>query len=56
MTRLFGGIGFSLRGSVAGVYSPDRIKYPMKRVERNAVKERFKRISWDEATAFVQRN
>jgi trimethylamine-N-oxide reductase (cytochrome c) len=44
------------------VYSPNRIKYPMKRVDwdpngernpQNRGKSKFKRISWDEATDIV---
>jgi anaerobic dimethyl sulfoxide reductase subunit A len=34
------------------VYSPDRIKYPMKRVGKRG-EGKFKRISWDEATSFI---
>lgn len=34
------------------VYSPDRIKYPMKRVGKRG-EGKFKRISWEEATAFI---
>ncbi|MBJ7221306.1 MULTISPECIES: DMSO/selenate family reductase complex A subunit [unclassified Brenneria] len=34
------------------VYSPDRLKYPMKRVGKRG-EGKFKRISWEEATALV---
>ncbi|WP_366542189.1 molybdopterin-dependent oxidoreductase, partial [Salmonella enterica] len=40
------------RSSRWRVYSPDRIKYPMKRVGKRG-EGKFKRISWDEATAFI---
>ena len=34
------------------IYSPDRLKYPMKRVGKRG-EGKFKRISWEEATALV---
>lgn len=40
------------RSSRWRVYSPDRIKYPMKRVGKRG-EGKFKRISWEEATAFI---
>ncbi|EIF8785925.1 molybdopterin-dependent oxidoreductase [Salmonella enterica] len=40
------------RSSRWRVYSQDRIKYPMKRVGKRG-EGKFKRISWDEATAFI---
>lgn len=40
------------RSSRWRVYSPDRIKYPMKRVGKRG-EGKFKRISWNEATALV---
>ncbi|HIE0659575.1 TPA: DMSO/selenate family reductase complex A subunit [Providencia rettgeri] len=40
------------RSSRWRVYSPDRIKYPMKRIGKRG-EGKFKRISWDEATALV---
>ena len=40
------------RSSRWRVYSPDRIKYPMNRVGQRG-EGKFKRISWDEATAFI---
>ncbi len=40
------------RSSRWRVYSPDRIKHPMKRVGKRG-EGKFKRITWDEATAFI---
>ena len=40
------------RSSRWRVYSPDRVKYPMKRVGKRG-EGKFKRISWEEATAFI---
>ncbi len=31
------------------IYHPDRVKYPMKRINEKGVEGRFQRISWDEA-------
>ncbi|NLF12559.1 MAG: molybdopterin-dependent oxidoreductase, partial [Anaerolineaceae bacterium] len=31
------------------IYHPDRVKYPMKRINEKGVAGRFQRISWDEA-------
>jgi anaerobic selenocysteine-containing dehydrogenase len=51
------GIGFKKR-----IYSPNRIKYPLKRVDwdpngerntQNRGKSKYKRISWDEATDLI---
>ena len=40
------------RSSRWRVYSPDRIKYPMKRVGKRG-EGKFQKISWDEATALI---